>query len=60
MAEIEDLELTEDPLTNIKLMIPLLNDESRRAMSYLMYGCYLGETIAEVKQEKQDKEAQAV
>lgn len=55
MADIKNLELTKDPLTNIKLMIPLLNEESRKAVSYLMYGCYLGESIADGRQDNKDK-----
>ncbi len=51
MADIKKLELTEDPLTNIERMTPLLNEESRKAVSYLMYGCYLGESMAKGKQQ---------
>lgn len=48
MADIKklSLELTEDPLTNIEMMVPMLNERSREAVSYLMFGCYLGEFIA--------------
>lgn len=46
MANIKELELTNDPLTNISLMVPLLNDRAREAISYFMYGCYVGESIA--------------
>lgn len=46
MKDIKKLELTKDPLTNIQLMIPMFDDESRKAVSYFMYGCYLGESIA--------------
>lgn len=48
MADIKKLglELTEDPLTNIEMMVPMLNDRSREAVSYLMFGCYLGESMA--------------
>lgn len=56
MADIKNLELTKDPLTNINLMVPLLNDRSREAVSYLMYGCYLGEAIA--KDGQKDKQLQ--
>lgn len=60
MADIGNLELTKDPLTNINLMIPLLDNESRKAVSYLMYGCCLGEAIAEGKKDKQEEKARAV
>lgn len=46
MAEAKNLKLTDDPLTNIHIMVPMLNDESRKAVSYLMYGCYMGEQLA--------------
>lgn len=46
MKDIKKLEFTKDPLTNIKLMIPMFGDELRKAMFYFMYGCYLGELIA--------------
>ncbi len=53
MTDIKKLELTEDPLTNIERMTPLLNEESRKAMSYLMYGCYLGESMARESQQNE-------
>ncbi len=37
----KDIELTNDPLTNIHLMIPLLDEEARKAISYFMYGYIL-------------------
>lgn len=45
MADIKNLELTKDPLTNISIMVPMLNDRTREAVSYFMYGCYVGESI---------------
>ena len=47
MADMKNVQLTDDPLTNIHIMVPLLNDEARRAMSYLMYGCFLGGQLKE-------------
>ncbi len=44
------IQLTNDPLTNIHIMVPLLNDRAREAVSYLMYGCYLGEVLAKDKE----------
>lgn len=49
MADIKNLELTKDPLTNICLMVPMLDDRACEAVSYLMYGCFLGQSIAEKK-----------
>ena len=46
MADINNLELTKDPLTNIRIMIPMLNDRSREAVSYFLYGVCVGESIA--------------
>lgn len=46
MPDIKKLKLTKDPLTNINLMVPLLNDQARKAVSYFMYGCCVGESIA--------------
>lgn len=48
----EKVRLTDDSLTNIRIMIPMLDDEARKAVSYLMYGCYLGEEIAKEKSNK--------
>lgn len=44
MPKIEDIQLTNDPLKNIHIMTPILNDKGREAISYLMYGYYLGST----------------
>lgn len=58
MSDIKNLELTKDPLTNIGLMLPMLNERSREAVSYLMYGCCLVESIAKDRQiDKQLQEA---
>lgn len=56
MSDIKNLELTKDSLTNIILMVPMLNDQAREAVSYFMYGCCVGEAIA--KTENQDKQLQ--
>lgn len=61
MDSIKKLELTNDPLTNIQIMIPLLNDESRKAISYMMYGCFIGEKMARDKEiSNKPKELQEV
>ncbi|MBO5144874.1 MAG: hypothetical protein J6C19_04995 [Lachnospiraceae bacterium] len=50
MSEIKrSVKLTDDPLTNIHIMVPMLNDKAREAVSYLMYGCFLGETLSDSK-----------
>lgn len=55
MADIKNLELTKDPLTNICLMVPMLDDRACEAVSYLMYGCFLGQSIAEKNDEQLHK-----
>ena len=47
MAGIKKLELTKDHLTNIKMMIPLLDDRAREAVSYLMFGYCIRITVRE-------------
>ncbi|MBD5395643.1 MAG: hypothetical protein HDR71_15590 [Lachnospiraceae bacterium] len=47
MALKKNIQLTDDPLTNIHIMVPMLNDEARKAMSYMMYGCFLGAQLAD-------------
>lgn len=46
MAEMKNIQLTDDPLTNIHIMVPMLNEEERKAVSYLMYGCFIGKELA--------------
>lgn len=50
----KNIKLTDDPLTNIHMMVPMLNEEGRKAFSYLMYGCVIGEELAEKKKEQQE------
>lgn len=59
MANMQNVKLTDDPLTNIHIMIPMLNDRAREAVSYLMYGCCIGEKMAEDRKEKPLQEAQS-
>ena len=44
MANKRKINLTDDPLLNIHMMTHILNDKGREAMSYLMFGYYLGST----------------
>ncbi len=46
MSKKKNVNLTDDPLTNIQIMIPMLNEENRKALAYLMYGCYIGQQLA--------------
>ena len=40
-----NIKLTDDPLTNIYIMVPMLNNREREAVSHLMYGCLIGATL---------------
>lgn len=54
MADKRNIQLTDDPLTNIYIMIPMLDDEQRKAMSYVMYGCFIGGKVAKHAEELQE------
>ncbi len=54
MADEKNIQLTDDPLTNIHIMIPMLDDEQRKAMSYVMYGCFIGGKVAKHAEELQE------
>ena len=56
MSNLKELELTKDPLTNINIIFPMLNERSKEAISHLMFGCYLGESIA--RDNRRDKQLQ--
>lgn len=60
MPDIKNLELTKDPLTNISIMVPMLNERAREAVSYFMYGCCVGESIAKNSVEEGRKDAVCV
>ncbi len=47
------IKLTDDPMTNIKMMIPMLNDEQRKAMSHVMFGFFIGEEVSEARDKKE-------
>lgn len=38
-----NIELTQDPLTNIRIMVPLLDDKGREMFSHLMLGYCISE-----------------
>lgn len=48
----KNINLTDDPLTNIHTMIPLMNDEQKKTISYVMFGFFLGVDISEDKAKK--------
>lgn len=56
MGDIKSIKLTQDPLTNINLMVPMLNDRTREAVSYFIYGCCVGESISKIESgEKEER-----
>lgn len=50
-AKNTQINLTNDSLTNIHIMTPLLDDKGREAIGLIMYGCYIGEELARKKEE---------
>ncbi len=54
----KSVQLTDDPLTNIYAMVPMLNEKAREAVSYLMYGFYLGEKLSDTKEPFRGEENQ--
>lgn len=55
MGDIKSIKLTQDPLTNINLMVPMLNDRTREAVSYFIYGCCVGESISKIESGKKEE-----
>lgn len=54
--KVKGVQLTEDPLTNIHIMVPLLDEEGRKAIANMMFGYCLGETL---KKDSNDKKEQS-
>lgn len=52
MGDIKNINFTQDSLTNINLMVPMLNDRAREAVFYFIYGCCVGESISKIELEK--------
>lgn len=46
MAAVKNIKLTNDSLTNIRLMIPLLNNRARERIADVIYGCYISEVYS--------------
>lgn len=53
------IQLTDDPMVNIHMMVPMLDEEGRKAISNMMFGYYLSESMRN-KKEKSDKTAELV
>lgn len=53
------IKLTDDPMANIHIMVPLLDEEGRKAISNMMFGYYLSESMRNRK-EGQNKEAEMI
>ncbi|MED9905242.1 MAG: hypothetical protein UFG06_13815 [Lachnospiraceae bacterium] len=43
----KNINLTDDPLTNIHIMVPMLNDDARKRFSDMMFGCFIGTELAD-------------
>lgn len=52
MIDAKNIKLTDDPLTNIRIMTPYLDDNGRAAVSGLMFGMVL----EKITRERDDKE----
>lgn len=52
----KNIQLTNDPLTNIHIMVSLLDDRARERFSDMMFGSFIGEEIAEEKKKKELQE----
>ena len=51
----KEIKLTSDPMENIRIMVPMLDDNGREAVSNLMYGYFLGkESAGHEKKELQE------
>lgn len=46
----KSINLSDDPLTNIHIMVPLMNDEQKKVISYVMFGFFLGAEVFEKKE----------
>ena len=51
MAAVKDIKLTDNPLTNIRIMLPLLDDKARQRFADMMYGCYICEKFLVEKED---------
>lgn len=52
MADVKDIKLTSDPLTNIHIMTPYLDEKGRAAVSALMFGVVMGQEIEKTKEKE--------
>lgn len=52
----KNIRLTNDPLTNIHIMVSMLDDRARERFSDMMFGSFIGEEIAEEKKKKELQE----
>ena len=55
----KNIKLTNDPMTNIKIMVPMLNEEQKKAMAHVMFGCFIGEEISKDKKKINNKEKES-
>lgn len=55
MEETNCIKLTDDSLTNIKLMLPLLNSTAKQRFADMMYGYYISQIYSKNKTEQSYK-----
>lgn len=51
--KVKGVPLTEDPMTNIHIMVPLLDEEGRKAIANMMFGYCLSESMKKDSKEKE-------
>lgn len=51
--KVKGVQLTEDPMTNIHIMVPLLDEEGRKAIANMMFGYCLSESLKKEPKEKE-------
>lgn len=55
MKEDKNIKLTDDPLTNIKIMTPYLDEKGRLAVSSMMIGWIWGQETEKSESDKKEK-----
>lgn len=56
----EKLKLTNDPTRNIRMMLPLLDNETKEKISYMMFGSYLMMPVEKEWDSSKEKETLAI
>lgn len=51
---VKNIELIKDLLTNISIIVFMLNGRAREAVFYFMCGCCVGESVAMIEKENEE------